>query len=173
MQVKESAMEETIIVKYGNTLHVAGKSYPCVVGKGGISDEKREGDGATPRGLYPLRQVLYRADRTEAPITGLQVSVITKEDGWCDDPASPSYNERVFLPFEGSHEKLWRDDHAYDMLVVIGYNDKPVVPGKGSAIFLHLMHEDQRPTEGCVAVSANHMRELLMQLTPGSQIHIE
>lgn len=166
-------MQENIIVKYGNTLHVGSKSYACVVGKGGIVDDKNEGDGATPRGMFPLRQVLYRADRTEAPITGLDVSTITKEDGWCDDPKSERYNERVFLPFDASHEKLWRDDHAYDMLVIIGYNDKPVIPGKGSAIFLHLMHEDGRATEGCIAVSLEDMRELLMQLTPGAQIHIE
>lgn len=166
-------MQDNIIVKYGKTLHVGGKSYACVIGKGGIVDDKAEGDGATPRGMFPLRQVLYRADRTEAPITGLDVSAITKEDGWCDDPKSERYNERVLLPFDASHETLWRDDHAYDLLVVIGYNDKPVIPGKGSAIFLHLMHDDGRATEGCVAVSSGDMRELLMQLTPGAQIHIE
>lgn len=168
-------MVDDIIIKYGNRLHLGGKTYPCVIGKGGLADsvDKREGDGKTPRGIYPLRQVLYRPDRTEMPVTGLPVSVITREDGWCDAPESPAYNERVLLPFDASHEKLWRDDHAYDIVVVIGYNDKPAIAGKGSAIFLHVMHDSGRPTEGCVAVSLDDMRELLMQLTPDAQIHIE
>jgi L,D-peptidoglycan transpeptidase YkuD (ErfK/YbiS/YcfS/YnhG family) len=158
----------------GNKLSFDGKTYRCVVGKGGISTDKREGDGATPVGVFPLRECWYRADRVEKSVTRLPLRVIHKLDGWCDDPKNHHYNKYIKIRGEElkySYEQLWRDDHAYDILVVLGYNDHPVVPGKGSAIFLHLMHEDERPTEGCVALKSKDLLEILPQL--GQDISLE
>ena len=161
-----------IIVTPEGTLRFGGQEYACVVGKGGVTDDKREGDGATPRGRFALREAWYRPDRTEKPATELPLREITPADGWCDDPAHPAYNTHVALPFAARHETLWREDHAYDLLVVLGYNDAPVVAGKGSAIFWHLMHDSGRATEGCVAVTRETMLALLPQLHTATHIHI-
>ncbi len=133
---------------------------PCALGQG-VTNEKREGDGKTPLGNWPLREVFFRADKTSCPPTGLTSAPIARDDGWCDDPASGDYNLPVKLPYTPSHEKMWRDDHLYDLVVPLGYNDDPPVPGKGSAIFFHLAHQDYRHTEGCVAVALDHMRMIL------------
>lgn len=144
----------------------------CALGPMGITNDKKEGDGATPAGTFPLRRVLYRGDRGAPPRTALPVQLIQQRDGWCDDPAHDDYNQQVVLPHAGSHEKLWRDDHLYDVIVVLGYNDAPAVPGKGSAIFLHVAKDDYAPTEGCVAIARDDMRTLLRQVQPGDDIRI-
>jgi len=100
------------------------------------------------------------------------MTAITPDMGWCDDPASPDYNRLVELPFTGSHEKLWRDDRLYDLLVVLGYNDDPPIAGMGSAIFLHLMQPDARPTEGCVACAQAPLLALLAQAGPGTALSV-
>ncbi len=145
-------MAGTVMIVENNQLTIGDITVPCVIGKEGLTDDKREGDHKTPRGAFPLRQLYYREDRVEKPETGLPIAVINNEDGWCDDPAHPAYNTPVTLPFPARHEKMWREDNAYDYVVVVGYNDHPVVAGKGSAIFMHLMHPDIRGTEGCVAI---------------------
>jgi len=89
------------------------------------------------------------------------VEPIAPLDGWCDDPAHRAYNRQVRLPFDASHEVLWRDDHVYDVIGVLGWNDDPVERGRGSAIFLHLAREDGRPTEGCVALAPRDLRAVL------------
>jgi L,D-peptidoglycan transpeptidase YkuD (ErfK/YbiS/YcfS/YnhG family) len=140
-----------------------GFMFRCALGKGGVrpAKEKREGDGATPAARMALHRVLFRADRGPAPHCAVPVEPIARDDGWCDDPAHPAYNRLVRLPFDGSHEVLWRDDHLYDIIGVLGWNDDPVEPGRGSAIFLHLAREGYAPTEGCVALSAADLRALL------------
>ena len=152
-----------------------GRRYACALGKGGVAPEgeKREGDGKTPAGQYPLRGLYYRADKVGLPKTALQATAITREDGWCDAPGEPEYNRIVHLPFAASHEDLWRDkDDLYDLIVPIGYNDDPVVPGKGSAIFFHVARHDYSPTAGCVAVSKQDFLEILATLGPGCTIRI-
>jgi L,D-peptidoglycan transpeptidase YkuD (ErfK/YbiS/YcfS/YnhG family) len=140
-----------------------GQVLRCALGKGGVrpAREKREGDGATPAALMPLRRVLFRADRGAAPRCAVAVEPIAPDDGWCDDPARREYNRPLRLPFDGSHERLWRDDPLYDVIGVLGWNDEPVERGRGSAIFLHLAREDYRPTEGCVALDARDLRRVL------------
>ncbi len=133
----------------------------CALGPSGIVSDKKEGDGATPAGQYPLRRVLYRPDRLAPPATGLPLAPLSPDDGWCDDPHSVAYNRPVKHPFEGSAEYLWRTDHLYDICVILGHNDDPPVPGRGSAIFFHLCHDDYRPTEGCIAVSEADIRTIL------------
>lgn len=138
-----------------------GEIFRCALGKGGVRADKSEGDGATPRGLLPLRRLLYRADRVAAPETTLRREPIDAEDGWCDDPAHADYNQQIRLPHPARHERLWRDDALYDVVVPLGWNDAPVVRGRGSAIFLHLARPDYAPTEGCVALSLVDLRRVL------------
>lgn len=156
----------------GNQLTFNGKTYRCAIGKGGFSVGKKEGDGATPVGIFPLRECWYRADRVGKPQTNLPLRIIGQNDGWCDDPESPDYNKHVKLPFAFSHEKLWREDHCYDLIIPLGYNDDPVVSGKGSAIFLHVMHDSGRATEGCVALAMADLLEILPYLSVGTCIEI-
>jgi L,D-peptidoglycan transpeptidase YkuD (ErfK/YbiS/YcfS/YnhG family) len=142
----------------------------CALGRGGVVVEasKREGDGATPAGRFPLRRLLWRADREPAPVTRLAARAITLTDGWCDDPARPEYNRPVTLPAyaSGTAEKMWRDDHLYDFVVVLGHNDDPPTPGKGSAIFLHIARPGFAPTEGCVAMAKEDLTALLARVGP-------
>ena len=147
--------------------------FRCALGKGGLKRNKREGDGATPIGAWPMRRLLYRADRMTAPATRLPSSPIAPQDGWCDDPTDPAYNRPVRLPFGGRHERLWREDEIYDLLVVLGHNDDPVVAGLGSAIFLHVARGDYRPTEGCVALVHADLARVLVEAAPGDRVVVE
>ena len=142
----------------------------CVLGKGGVRPDKREGDGATPTGRFPLRRALYRPDRGPAPATALPCAAIAPGDGWCDDPADPAYNRPVRLPHPARHERMWRDDALYDLVIVIGHNDDPVRPGLGSAVFLHLARADYGPTEGCVALAVPDLLDLLRVVGPADRL---
>ncbi len=137
------------------------KSVPCALGRTGIRVTKKEGDGATPTGTFPLRRLFFRPDRRARPATSLPATAITSALGWCDDPQSPLYNRLVRLPYPLSHETLAREDHLYDLMVVLGHNDAPPIPGAGSAIFLHLAKDGYAPTEGCVALAPDDMVDLL------------
>ena len=145
----------------GGFLSWPGGRVRTALGRGGLSHAKREGDGATPIGVFLLRNLLYRADRLARPQTGLAVSVIAPGSGWSDDPADPLYNRPVTLPHPYSHERLWRDDGLYDLIVPLSYNDDPPVPELGSAIFLHCARPDYGPTEGCVAIAVSDLLTLL------------
>jgi L,D-peptidoglycan transpeptidase YkuD (ErfK/YbiS/YcfS/YnhG family) len=147
-----------------------GHRYRCAIGRSGARADKREGDGATPVGCFAFRRVLYRADRLPAPRTHLPVASITPDDGWCDDPADPLYNKPVQLPYAASHERMWRDDGIYDIVVVIGHNDDPIQPGLGSAVFLHLARADYGPTEGCVALALPDLLDLLRAVGPADRL---
>jgi L,D-peptidoglycan transpeptidase YkuD (ErfK/YbiS/YcfS/YnhG family) len=146
--------------------------YTCVLGRAGIRPDKREGDGATPVGSFPLRRVLYRADRLAAPKTALPVSAIAQNDGWCDAPTDSNYNKPVTLPYPASAENMWRDDGLYDVVVVLGHNDAPIVPGAGSAIFLHVMPPEGETTAGCVALARDDLLELLNKVDTTTAITI-
>ena len=145
----------------------------CALGRSGIRATKREGDGATPAGKFPLRRVYYRPDRLPSPKTGLPTEPLRQADGWCDAPEDPAYNSLVQLPHRSSAEALWRGDHLYDVIVVIGFNDDPPEPGRGSAIFLHLASATYSPTAGCVAVTRADAIAMLEKLGPASSISIE
>lgn len=147
-----------------------GGSAPCAIGRGGIRQDKREGDGATPTGRFPFRRLLYRADRVPTPVTGLPTAALRPDDGWCDDPADPAYNRPVTLPFAASHERMWQEEPVYDLVLVLGHNDDPPVPGLGSAIFLHLARPRYEGTAGCVALALDDMQHLLADLQPGDHL---
>lgn len=155
-----------------NTLSFAGKTYTCAVGKNGFSDDKKEGDGCSPIGKFLLRECWYRADKMPAPRTNLPLKIITQNDGWCDDENSPDYNQHIKSPYGLSHEKLWRDDDIYDIIIPIGYNDAEVVAGKGSAIFLHIAKQNYSGTKGCIALSKPDLLEILPKLSPQTYIEI-
>jgi len=165
-------MTHAALVYQNGVLSWPGGSARAVCGKGGVRADKREGDHASPAGVFPLVSVFYRADRLAAPATALPMAALTPQDGWVDDPADPRYNTLVTLPYSASHEELWREDGLYDLIVVIGYNTAPVVPGKGSAIFLHVARWDFSGTEGCIAVAREVLVPLLGLLGPGSTITI-
>ena len=147
-------------------------AHRAAMSAAGIGIKRAEGDGITPAGVFPLRRVLYRADRMKRPQTGLPLSVIAGDDGWCDAPRDPAYNRPVKLPYRTSAETLWRVDHLYDLVVVLGFNDAPVVLGAGSAIFLHVARPDHGSTQGCVALVADDLLEVLKVLRPGDTISI-
>jgi L,D-peptidoglycan transpeptidase YkuD (ErfK/YbiS/YcfS/YnhG family) len=145
----------------------------CSVGRGGIGVKEKEGDGITPVGTWPLRGVLYRAERQPALKTELSHSIIAPNDGWCDAAEDENYNLPVKLPYPASAEALWRDDGLYDIVVVIGFNDAPVVLGKGSAIFLHVAANNFANTEGCVALKKKDLVNLLSVISHSAKIRIE
>jgi L,D-peptidoglycan transpeptidase YkuD (ErfK/YbiS/YcfS/YnhG family) len=151
-----------------------GHRVKAAFGKGGLKPaaQKTEGDGASPIGVWPLRRALYRPDKGALPKTALPLSAIQPDDGWCDSPLDPAYNQPVSLPHDASAEQMWRDDGLYDLVVVLGHNDDPVMPGAGSAIFLHLARPDYAPTEGCVAVARADLEALLAEAQPGDALEI-
>ena len=142
----------------------------CAVGSGGIAPKIREGDGITPVGTWPLRRVFYRPDRLTAPRCVLPVAPMRPDDGWCDAPGDPDYNTLVRLPHRSSAETMWRGDEIYDIVLVVGYNDAPVVAGKGSAIFVHIARAEYTPTAGCVALALPDLLEALAQLAPSDRL---
>ncbi len=155
-------------------LTLGTRQFRCALGRGGIGTTKREGDGVTPAGTFPLRYVMYRPDRLARPPTALEANAITPDAGWCDDPADAGhYNRPVTLPHPARSEQLWRADALYDVLAVIGYNDAPAVPDLGSAIFLHVARPDYAPTEGCVALTLPHLLAVLGACTSDAAIRIE
>lgn len=121
--------------------------WRCALGRGDVGVKNAEGDGVTPIGTHRLGRVFWRADRLNAPQTALSCTPISPNMGWCDDPASPDYNRLISLPNDASHEKMWRDDGLYDLVVEVLFNTDPIVPGKGSAIFIHVAKPDYSPTE--------------------------
>lgn len=142
-------------------LRLGSLRFPARVGAGGIRVHKEEGDGATPVGILPLRRILYRADRLPPPRCAVPREPISPKDGWCDDPTHRDYNRPVALPHPGRHEELWRDDRLYDVVGVLGWNDDPVVPGRGSAIFLHVAPPDGAPTAGCIGLALDALLQVL------------
>ncbi|MTH97177.1 L,D-transpeptidase [Roseibium sp. RKSG952] len=156
--------------KTRGTLTLGSITVPCALGRSGTTRFKREGDGATPAGRFELLNVYYRPDRGHRPQTQLPLEPVTPDHGWCDDPGHVRYNRPVDLPFMASHEKMWRGDRLYDIVVVLDCNMHPAVKGWGSAIFFHIAREDYRPTEGCIAVAPEHMRLILSRLGPGDDM---
>jgi L,D-peptidoglycan transpeptidase YkuD (ErfK/YbiS/YcfS/YnhG family) len=148
-------------------------SARAAVGRAGVRVDKREGDGATPAGTFPLPFGMWRHDRVGLPPLALPMTAVLERHVWVDDPQDPNYNRLVELPYPAHAERLWRSDEIYDLLVVIGYNMNPTRPGAGSAIFLHIARPDFSPTEGCVAVARAVLLPLLPALGTGSTLTIQ
>jgi len=148
------------------------RRWRCALGAGGVREDKVEGDAATPAGEFPLRRVYFRNDRLVLPKVALPARPINEHDGWCDDPRAPTYNRLVHIPNDWSHEKMWREDGLYDLVVVVGYNDDPPEGEWGSAIFLHVAREDYAPTKGCVAFAQPDLLELLPLLGRETRLRV-
>ena len=162
-----------IEVYSNNKLVFDGKTYPCAIGKSGVYVDHREGDWSSPAGCFALRRVFWRPDKGGRPQTVLETREIKTDDGWCDDSNCESYNQLVKLPHKGSHENMSRpDDDLYDIVVELGHNDDPVVPGMGSAIFIHVARPAMTPTAGCVALKKSDLYEVLSKVTSKTQICI-
>ena len=161
------------LIVQNNIATWGSKTFDCSIGYSGIVEEKKEGDGGTPTGRFPFREVYYRSDRVGTISTPLPTTAIETSDGWCDDPKDPMYNKHIKLPYDASHEKLWREDRVYDVILIVGQNDAPVIPGKGSAVFVHLRRPEGSPTEGCVAFSLENLLEILEECNDQSHLVVE
>ncbi len=149
-------------------LRFRGRRYPCSIGKGGISNAKREGDGATPTGIHRIAMTLYRPDRMARPAPWARP--ILTGDLWSDDADDPAYNQWVRAPYAHSHEALRRADPLYDLVLVTDWNWPDAVPGQGSCIFIHQWRRPGYPTEGCIALRRDHLRNLAATAVPGTRV---
>ena len=143
----------------------------CVVGKKGIGNKRKEGDLITPKGEFKIKYILYRKDRVKIS-TRLKKKIIKKNMGWCDDPRSNFYNKLVRLPFAYKHEKLYKKENIYDIILVLNYNMKPIKKNKGSAIFIHVAKKSFKRTEGCVAIKKLNLIKLIKEINPNTKVKI-
>jgi L,D-peptidoglycan transpeptidase YkuD (ErfK/YbiS/YcfS/YnhG family) len=146
---------------------------PVALGRGGVKANKREGDGATPRGTFRLRRLWWRGDRHPRPPTALPTRRIAADDGWCEDPSDRHYNRPVKVPEGSAADRLARTDHLYDFIIELDHNTRPRVKGRGSAVFIHAARPHFAPTAGCVALNIDTLRRLLGRLGPGTKIVVE
>lgn len=153
-------------------LQAGQRVFPCLLGESGITVIKREGDRATPAGRLRILGGYFRRDRMMRLATTMVMHDAATDDGWCDDPAAPQYNRPVRLPFNMSHEFMRREDRLYDICLVLDWNFRPRIRGRGSAIFLHQTSADGKPTLGCIAVEPNLMRKLLKRLRRDAVVRV-
>jgi L,D-peptidoglycan transpeptidase YkuD (ErfK/YbiS/YcfS/YnhG family) len=147
-------------------------ALPVVLGRGGIKANKREGDGGTPRGVFRLRRLWWRADRAPRPATLLPARRIRRDDAWCEDPRDRRYNQPIRLAAGDPGDRLRRDDHLYDFIIEIDHNTRPRIAGRGSAVFIHVARPGYTPTAGCVALSVSALKRLLPRVGPNTNISI-
>ena len=143
----------------------------CAIGKKGIGYKRKEGDLITPKGRFKIKYILYRKDRVKIS-TKMKKKVIKKNMGWCDDPNSKQYNKLVKLPFFYRHEKLFKKENIYDIVLVLNYNMNPIKKNKGSAIFIHVAKNNFRKTEGCVAIKKQNLIKIVKKLNLNSEVKI-
>jgi L,D-peptidoglycan transpeptidase YkuD (ErfK/YbiS/YcfS/YnhG family) len=161
-----------IIVKKTRYLIFKDLKFRCCIGKSGIKSKIKEGDNITPKGIFKLLKLYYRADKIRKIETPLKKIKIKKNLGWCDDPKSKNYNKEIKIPNKFSYEKLYRRDNIYDLIIVLSYNIKPIIKNKGSAIFIHIAKRGYLPTEGCIALKKNHLIKILNEIKSNTLIKI-
>ncbi len=162
--------------RHEGLLSAFGRTIPVALGRSGVAFDKREGDGRTPAGTWHIVRALWRPDRAPRPVTRLPLAPIARADGWCDAPGDRRYNRPVHLPFAASHERMWRDDGLYDMVLVLDHNTRPRIRGRGSAVFIHVARNAGRDrfaaTEGCIALRPDDLRRLLARLAPDTPVRV-
>jgi L,D-peptidoglycan transpeptidase YkuD (ErfK/YbiS/YcfS/YnhG family) len=169
---------KTLRVRAGSTSRTRGllaagpQTWPVALGRGGIMADKREGDGATPRGRFRLVRLWWNPERGLRPATRLPVRRIAPDDAWCEDPADRRYNRPIKLATNGAGDTLQRADHLYDLIVEIDHNTQPRIARRGSAVFIHLARSDLAPTAGCVAMPKARLRQLLGRVGAHTRIII-
>lgn len=163
---------DLVVTRWG--ARFAGRRFACAVGRGGVGPKRGEGDGVTPAGVCRIEAVLIRPDRSRPPVARcLHTRIVRPFDGWSDDPADPAYNGPVSRPSPRSCETLRRADPLYDRIAVLDWNRAPVIPGAGSAIFLHVWRRPRWPTAGCVAFARADLDWILARWTRRSRVVIE
>ena len=160
-----------ITVYQNGELHFQNKIYKCAIGRNGIKKKKIEGDGCTPSGIYTLGPLYYRSDRIKKLKTYFNAVAIEKNMFWSDDPHSEHYNKLIRFK-DSSYENLYKINHTYDIVIVINYNNNPIINGKGSAIFIHLAKKDFSPTSGCIALRKECIFEILEKIDITDKIKI-
>ncbi len=161
-----------IIVKKKGYLEYKNFKSHCALGKAGIGKKKIEGDNITPKGNFRIVKVYYRKDRIKKIHTKFKLIKIKKNMGWCSDPTSKNYNQQIKLPTRFKHEKLYRKDSLYDIILFINYNINPIVKNKGSAIFIHIAKKNYKPTAGCIALKKEDLIKLLGLIKKNTKIFI-
>ena len=161
-----------IIVKNSGYLKYKNLKFRCALGKAGIQKKKLEGDNITPSGIFKITKIYYRADRIKNIQTSLKKIKIKKSVGWCDDPNSNFYNKEITLPTNFSHEKLYRKDNLYDLIVVLDYNMHPIIKNKGSAIFIHVAKNNYQPTHGCIGLKKIDLLTILKKIKKNEKVKI-
>jgi L,D-peptidoglycan transpeptidase YkuD (ErfK/YbiS/YcfS/YnhG family) len=162
-----------IIINKSKLLKFNNIKFRCALGKSGIGDKEIEGDNVTPRGIYKIVKIYYRKDRIKKITSKFKLIEITKIMGWCNDIKSKKYNQLIKLPTKYSHEKLYRKDNVYDLILVLNYNMKPTIKNKGSAIFIHVTRENYQSTQGCIALKKNNLIKLISKINNNIKIKID
>jgi L,D-peptidoglycan transpeptidase YkuD (ErfK/YbiS/YcfS/YnhG family) len=147
--------------------------FPVALGRGGIRANKREGDGATPRGRFRLLRLWWNPDRGPRPATRLPVRRIARDDAWCEDPADGRYNRPIKIAPDKAGDRLRREDHLYDLIIEIDHNTRPRMAWRGSAVFIHLARPGLGPTAGCVTLPGSRLRQLLRRVGPRTRLVID
>jgi L,D-peptidoglycan transpeptidase YkuD (ErfK/YbiS/YcfS/YnhG family) len=161
-----------IIINKSGYLKYKKLKFRCALGKAGINKKLIEGDNITPKGIYKIVNIYFREDRIKNIISKLKLIKIKRTMGWCDDQNSKKYNQLIKLPTKYRHEKLYRNDKLYDIILVLDYNMDPIVKGKGSAIFLHLSKNLKNKTRGCIALKKKDMLELIKKIKKSTKVII-
>jgi len=161
-----------IIINKSKLLKFNNIKFRCALGKSGIGDKEIEGDNVTPRGIYKIVKIYYRKDRIKKITSKFKLIEITKIMGWCNDIKSKKYNQLIKLPTKYSHEKLYRKDNVYDLILVLNYNMNPTIKNKGSAIFIHVTRKNYQSTQGCVALKKNNLIKLISKINKNIKIKI-
>ena len=162
-----------IILKNKETLQYKSFCFKCVIGKKGLSFNKKEGDKKTPRGLFGIENLYFRKDRMKKINTKIKSIPIKRSMGWCDDIKNlKKYNKLIKVSKKIKHEKMYREDSNYDLIIPIKYNFFKPKSKKGSAIFLHVT-KNYKPTVGCIAISKNDFLILLRLINKNTKIKIK
>ena len=161
-----------IIVKKSGYLKYKNLKFRCALGKAGIKKKEREGDNVTPKGTFKITKIYYRHDKIKNIKTLIKKIKIKKNMGWCDDSTSSFYNRQIELPSQLSHERLYRNDNLYDLILILNYNTNPIIKNKGSAIFIHITNKYYRKTKGCIALSKENLIELVSKIKEKTKIKI-
>ena len=161
-----------IIIKKSGYLQYKNLKFRCALGKAGVKKKEKEGDNITPKGTFKITKMYYRPDKIKNIISLVKKIKIKNNMGWCDDPSSNLYNRQIKLPNKFRHEKLYRKDNLYDLILVLNYNINPIIKYKGSAIFIHVAKNSYKKTKGCIALKKKHLIELVSKIKKNTKIKI-
>ena len=161
-----------IIINKSGVLKYKDLKFRCALGKAGVGNKKREGDNITPKGNYKITRIYYRNDRVKKITSKIKLIKIKRNMVWCDDPRSVSYNQLIKLPTNFRHEKLFRKENIYDLIIALNYNMKPIIKNRGSAIFIHVARKNFNKTAGCIALKKTDLKRLIKEINKKTKIII-